>query len=110
MCSRPFRPALDGFAHLCRSRPRGSVPSSLPSDFTFYVADPVSSIVQITLCANENLRVTALTLVRELIADTFVRKFYGIEYEFASQEVGAAEAHRFSQHSIYFSEGQLFRL
>src|SRR6266496_3555984 len=29
MCSRPFRPL--GFAHLCRSRPRGSVRSSLPS-------------------------------------------------------------------------------
>src|SRR5437660_3386480 len=29
MCSRPFRPL--GFAHLCRSRPRGSVHSLLPS-------------------------------------------------------------------------------
>jgi hypothetical protein len=28
MCSRPFRPL--GFAHLCRSRPRGSVHSPLP--------------------------------------------------------------------------------
>ena len=31
MCSRPFRPASGGFAHLCRSRPRGSVQSLLPS-------------------------------------------------------------------------------
>src|SRR5437763_1207465 len=31
MCSRPFRPASGGFAHLCRSRPRGSVHSLLPS-------------------------------------------------------------------------------
>ena len=29
MCSRPFRPL--GFAHLCRSRPRGSIHSLLPS-------------------------------------------------------------------------------
>jgi hypothetical protein len=29
MCSRPFRPL--GFTHLCRSRPRGSVHSLLPS-------------------------------------------------------------------------------
>ena len=66
------------FAHPCRSRPRGSIVSRLapaaldrylaaapamsrfptapftrryPRDFTFYVADPVSSIVQITFCA-----------------------------------------------------------
>src|SRR6478752_1918270 len=29
MCSRPFRPL--GFAHLCRSCPRGSIRSLLPS-------------------------------------------------------------------------------
>src|SRR3984893_8099463 len=61
MCSRPFRPL--GFAHLCRSRPRGSVhtllPSSLylplylgcprrarppPRGFTGHVAHPIRSI------------------------------------------------------------------
>ena len=46
----------------------------------------------------------------ELISDAVVREFYGIEHKFARQEIGSAKAHRFSQHSIYFGEGQLFRL
>jgi len=42
MCSRPFRPL--GFAHLCRSRPRGSVHSSLPSQLLRWsLALPTSS-------------------------------------------------------------------
>jgi len=44
------------------------------------------------------------------VADALVREFYGIEHKFARQEIGSAKAHRFSQHSIYFGEGQLFRL
>ena len=48
MCSRPFRPL--GFAHLCRSRPRGSVHSLLRSSLKpvrlgpFHVAHPIRSI------------------------------------------------------------------
>src|SRR5205807_4122912 len=76
MRSRPFRPL--GFAHLCRSRPRGSIHSLLPSSLyldhshgpvlapatlaalqstraipdrcVFYVADPISSIASRPHC------------------------------------------------------------
>ncbi len=42
MCSRPFRPL--GFAHLCRSRPRGSIHSLLPSQSgSWRIAHPISS-------------------------------------------------------------------
>jgi len=46
----------------------------------------------------------------EFVADALVREFYGIEHKFARQEIGSAKAHRFSQDSIYFGEGQLFGL
>lgn len=45
----------------------------------------------------------------EFVADALIRQFYGIEYEFAGEEIGSAKAHRFSQYSIYFGESQLFR-
>ena len=45
----------------------------------------------------------------ELIANAFVRKFYGTEHKFAGREIGSAKTHRFSQHSIYFGERELFR-
>ena len=43
----------------------------------------------------------------EFVADAFIRQFYGVEYEFASEEIGPAKAHRFSQHSIYLGQGKL---
>ena len=49
-------------------------------------------------------------LVSEFVADALIRQFYGVEYEFAGEEIGSAKAHRFSQDSIYFGEGQLFGL
>ena len=46
-------------------------------------------------------------LVSEFVADAFIRQFYGVEYEFAGEEIGPAKAHRFSQHSIYLRQCKL---
>ena len=49
-------------------------------------------------------------LVSEFVADALIRQFYGVEYEFAREQIGSAKAHRFSQDSIYLGERQLLRL
>ena len=49
-------------------------------------------------------------LVSEFVADALIRQFYGVEYEFAGEEIGSAKAHRFSQDSIYLRQRQLLRL
>ena len=49
-------------------------------------------------------------LVSEFGADTLIRQLYGVEYEFAGEEIGSAKAHRFSQDSIYLGQRQLLRL
>ena len=43
MCSRPFRSL--GFAHLCRSHPRGSIRSLLTSQLYLHIAYPIRSIL-----------------------------------------------------------------
>src|SRR5882672_5650921 len=92
-CSRPFRPL--GFAHLCRSRPRGSICSLLPSQLcldhshclvlvpatlaalpstraipdraVFYVADPISSIRK--QGAESDRRDACVTLLHEAVGE-----------------------------------------
>jgi hypothetical protein len=46
MRSRPFRPL--GLPIYVARGPAASFPRRYPRDFTFYVADPISSILQIT--------------------------------------------------------------
>src|SRR5207302_3741264 len=49
MCSRPLRPL--GFAHLCRSRPRGSILTATHRGFAFYVGFPKRSIPSLATCS-----------------------------------------------------------